>query len=141
MDPADAGPSSKHDAGASPVSGDFPSDRADDSETSAESVDHRACASFDDVLPDLASMRASGLRGPRGGVVGRFYGHEGTRGARGVYSRPRVINRGGRRDRPTAGGFVRDDDRDDALLGRRLTGYDWPVQVLLRSSRRPRDFR
>ena len=73
MDPADAGPSSKHDAGASPVSGDFPSDRADDSETSAESVDHRACASFDDVLPDLASMRASGLRGPRGARATDFF--------------------------------------------------------------------
>ena len=60
MEPVDAERTSRERAGAASVSGDAPLARADDSETSAESVDHRACPVIDDLLPDLASMRAAG---------------------------------------------------------------------------------
>lgn len=60
MKPVDAERTSRERAGAASVSGDAPLVRADDSETSAESVDHRACPVIDDLLPDLASMRAAG---------------------------------------------------------------------------------
>ena len=60
MEPVDAERTSRERAGAASVSGDAPLVRADDSETSAESVDHRACPVIDDLLPDLASMRAAG---------------------------------------------------------------------------------
>ena len=60
MEPVNAERTSRERAGAASVSGDAPLARADDSETSAESVDHRACPVIDDLLPDLASMRAAG---------------------------------------------------------------------------------
>ena len=60
MEPVDAERTSRERAGAASVSGDAPLVRADDSETSAESVDHRGCPVIDDLLPDLASMRAAG---------------------------------------------------------------------------------
>jgi hypothetical protein len=63
MDPADAGPESRERAGAShSMSGDPASDRADDSETTAScaSEDYDMYPNIDDLLPDPASMRASG---------------------------------------------------------------------------------
>ena len=62
MDPAETGPESRERAGASPVSGDPTSDRADDSETTASwgLGDYDTYPNIDDLLPDPASMRASG---------------------------------------------------------------------------------
>jgi hypothetical protein len=65
MDPADAGPESRERAGAShSMSGDPASARADDSETTAScaSEDYDMYPNIDDLLPDPASMRASGAQ-------------------------------------------------------------------------------